>query len=116
MAGSMIWQVYTSDNGDDYAIFVDRSNCESVNASFAATPAGLPTISIPGNIKPRYGLYRSADGKTQRKVPILTPADLAAINSGDNFVTNPGGVTVTISSFRGEKIRLPSNVDSGLIV
>lgn len=114
MAGSMSWQVYTSDNGTDYALFCDLSNALAVNASASATPGTLPSTALPSNIKPRYAIYISDDGKTQRKVPILKASDLAALAPNDNFVTNPGGVTVKLSSIRGEKIRLPKLVDTGL--
>lgn len=115
MAGSMSWQNYVSDNGNTYAIFCDKSNALAVNASASATPASLPSTGVPRNIRVRAALYRSDDGRTQRVVPLLTPADVTALQPNDSFVTDPGGVTVKLSSLRGERIRLPKIVDTGLV-
>jgi len=114
MAGSISYQKYTSDNGADYSIKCDKSNALEVNASASANPSTLPNIEVPKNIKPRYALFLSDDGKTSRKVVLLTPADVAALTPNDSFVTNPGGVTVRLSYIRGETIRIPRLTDTGL--
>ena len=114
MAGSLSYQTYQSDAGQSFAIYCDLSNALAVNASASATPTGLPTFTLPRSIRPRYALFRSADGKTTRKVPLLLPSDVAALVSTKSFVTNPGGVTVTITSIVGEKARIAKNIDTGL--
>lgn len=114
MAGSLFWQTYQTDTGENFAIFMDKSNCLAVNASATAVPASLPADGVPRNIKPRYALFRSADGYTTRKVVVLTPADVTALTPGTTFVTNPGGVTVKLQTIIGEKRRLPQTADSGL--
>lgn len=115
MSGSLSWFQYTSDNGQNYAIFADKSNVAAVNtATGGAAPATLPNISLPRSIRPRYALYRSDDGLTNRKVPILTPADLAALTPNSQFTAQGTTVTVKLSSIRGEKIRLPRLTDTGL--
>lgn len=113
MAGSMFWQNYVSDNGNTYAIFTDKSNCLAVNASASANSTGLVAIELPRGITPRYALFRSDDGKTQRKVPILKQSDLAALTPGKSFDTDPGGDTVRLTYVHGEKIRFPKVVDTG---
>lgn len=114
MAGSISYQTYVSDNGNSYAIKMDKSNALAVNASATATPASLPSEEIPQNITPRYAIYISDDGLTSRKVVVLTPADVGALQPNDNFATNPGGINVKLSYLRGESIRLPRLLDTGL--
>lgn len=113
MAGSMSWQTYVSDNGQSYAIFCDKSNSKSVNASHQDVPGNLPAIELPRGITPRYGLFRSDDGKTQRKVPLLKQSDVQALTPGKAFDTDPGGDTVRLTYVHGEKIRFPKTVDTG---
>ena len=114
MAGSMSWQVYRTDAGQNYAIFMDKSNALAVNASASTTPQNLPIVAVPRNIRPRYALFRSDDGLTTRKVVLLTPADVSALSPGESFTTDPGGVVVKLQSTAGERIRLPKQVDTGL--
>lgn len=114
MAGSNSWQNYQSDNGSTYALYCDLSNALAVNPSATATPSTLPNITVPRGIRPRYALFVSDDGLTRRKVPLLKPSDVAALTPTLNFATNPGGVTVRLSSIHGETIRLPRLKDTGL--
>lgn len=116
MAGSMSWQVYTTDDGQSFAIYCDLSNAIAANASASTTPQNLPTYGLPRNVKPRYALFKSADGYTTRKVPLLTPTDFAALTAGAAFNTNPGGVNVVLETKIGEKVRIPKQFDSGLTV
>lgn len=113
MSGSLSYQVYRSDNGQSYALLCDRSNALAVNASASGTPASLPPITLPRNITPRYALYTDASGLIKRKVPVLTPADVAAITATSSFT--PGGetATVNITYLRGETIRVPHIADTG---
>lgn len=113
MAGSKSYQRYVSDNGQEYSILMDRSNALAVNASATATPASLPTITLPRNIKPRYAIYTDASGLIKRKVVLLTAADVAALVAGDNFTPPEETAGVTITFIRGEEIRLPRLLDSG---
>lgn len=113
MSGSVRYYNYVSDNGQTYAILADKSNIAAVNASGAAAPGTLPTITLPRNIRPRYALFADPTGLIRRKVPLLTPADVAALSSTTSFV--PGGetATVTITAIRGEKVNLPKLADTG---
>lgn len=113
MAGSKSYQRYVSDNGQAYAILMDLSNALAVNASASATPAALPTITVPRNITPRYAIYTDATTFIRRKVALLTAADVAALVANDNFAVPEGGQTVTITFIKGEEIRLPKLNDTG---
>lgn len=114
MVGSRRWFSYTADDGADYAIQLDRSNTEAVNAVGAI--AAPPDVGLPRTIKPRYGLYVSNDGLTVRRCVYLTPADFAAAQTGDGFNTQFSNVAITLSSKRGEKVTIPRVVDTGQIV
>jgi len=113
MSGSLRYYNYVSDNGQTYAVLADKSNVAAVNASGAAAPGTLPTITIPRNIRPRYALFADTTGQIRRKVIILTPTDLAALTAATNFVPQGETATVTITSIRGEKINLPKIADTG---
>lgn len=115
MAGSISYQVYTSDNGQDYAIRVDRTNALAVNASASATPAALPNIEIPKNIKPRYALYTDTTGNIKRRVVLLKPSDVAALLADDNFTPPEETSALRITFIVGEKIRLPKLADTGRV-
>lgn len=112
MAGSISYQVYTSDNGQNYAIRMDKSNALAVNASASATPAALPNIELPKNIKPRYALYTDATGNIRRKVVLLKPSDVAALLADDNFTPPEESSVVRITFIVGETIRLPKLTDT----
>jgi hypothetical protein len=113
MAGSISYQVYQSDNGQNYAIRMDRSNALAVNASASATPAALPAIELPKNIKPRYALYTDATGNIKRKVVLLKPSDVAALVANASLTPPEESATLRITFVVGEKIRLPKLADTG---
>lgn len=113
MSGSVRYFNYVSDNGQTYAILADRSNVAAVNASGAGAPGSLPTITVPRNIRPRYALFADSTGQIRRKVPILTPADVAALTATTSFVPTGETATVTITAIRGEKVNLPKLADTG---
>lgn len=113
MAGSVRYYNYVSDNGQTYAILADKSNVAAVNPSGAAAPGTLPTTTVPRNIRPRYALFSDPTGLIRRRVPLLTPADVAALTATTSFVPQGETATVTITAIRGEKVDLPKLADTG---
>lgn len=113
MSGSVRYFNYVSDAGTTYAILADKSNIAAVNPSGAAAPGTLPTVTVPRNIKPRYALFADASGLIRRRVPLLTPADVAALTPASSFVPTGETATVVITAIRGEKINLPKLADTG---
>ena len=117
MAGSRKWFRYTTSGGDVFALNMDESNGEHVgNEDVTGLASAL--VSLPRNIRPRFCVYRSADGRYTRKIPVSSPAagidDLPTTLS----VTPEGGgtaVTLNLSYFQGERItRIPTGADTGL--
>ena len=115
MAGSLKYFKYTTNGGVDYAIRMDESNGEAVgNTDLVAED--LPIAALPRNIKPRYALYRSADGLHTRRVPITANnvdlGDLAA--SFQIPPTTVGGTAVTVlrQSLVGEVQRPVTDIDT----
>lgn len=112
MAGSMRWFLYTANDGvSQFAIYADESNTRAVNAT-APAPAAANIYAIPRNLQPRYVTYKSADGNITRKCYALTTAALEA--SPVQFDDPVSGLTLGRANLRGENIRLPSTVDTGL--
>lgn len=113
MSGSLSYQVYTSDNGQNYSILCDKSNSIAVNASASATPGSLPPATVPRNISPRYALFQDSTGFIKRKVVLLKPSDVTALSNTASFV--PGGETATVNLtyVRGESLRIPHLTDTG---
>lgn len=119
MAGSRVRYTYTAENLETYALDCDRSNANAVNSSLVLAPATL--TSLPKNIKPRYVLYRSLNGKVQRKCYImLPPTDIDALPLTYNVLVSKSGATgeeVTLyrSFYSGEKFSFPPDaIDTGL--
>lgn len=115
MAGSMKWFVYTTDSGDDFAIFRDESNTEGINAGTQDyVTASTAQYALPRNVRARYIRMRSADGLVSRNIVALTTTIYNAILSDFNFVDGPSGKTLVVSEKVGERIRVPQAADTGL--
>lgn len=117
MAGSRKWFRYTTAGGDVYALNMDESNGEHVGND-DLTGFGSTLVSLPPNIRPRFCVYRSSDGRYSRRIPVSSPTtgidDLPATLS----ITPEGGgtaVVLNLSYFQGERItRIPTGADTGL--
>jgi hypothetical protein len=115
MAGSLKYFKYTTSGGVSFALKMDESNGVAVGNTDVVA-ADLPLNELPRNIKPRYSLYRSADGLTTRKIPVTANnVDLNALPA--NFqVASPlvGGAAITVlrQSLIGEVQRSIGNLDT----
>lgn len=115
MAGSLKFFKYTTQGGTNYALKMDESNGEAVGNTDLVS-GDLPIAALPRNIRPRYALYRSADGLTTRKIPITANnVDLADLPASF-VVPSPlvGGTDITVlrQSFVGEVQRPVTDIDT----
>ena len=116
MAGSIKWFVYTTDQGDDFAIKRDESNTEAVNGGTQDFPATPPTQNaVPSNIKPRHLVYSNTDRTITRYVTALTQAIFNNAETGAPTITDAVSAQ-TLILFRkvGEVVSLPFGADTGL--
>lgn len=115
MAGSLKWFKYTTSGGDNYGIKMDESNGEAVGNT-DVVDADLPLAELPKGIKPRYVLYRSADGLTTRKIPVTANnvdlTDLPATITVASPIVGGDGITLNRQSFVGEVQRPVISVDT----
>lgn len=115
MAGSLKWFVYTTDAGDDFAIYRDESNIEALNAGtqdyVAATTA---EYSLPGNVKPRVITYANPAGTIRRDVVALTATIFNGVIPGATITDGVSGQTLTFVRKKGEVVRIPFAFDTGL--
>lgn len=115
MAGSLKWFVYTTDAGDDFAIYRDESNLEAVNAGtqdyVAATPV---TYALPNNVKPRTLTYANQAGTVRRNIIALTPTIFNGVARGSTITDAVSGQTLSFVRKNGENVRIPFAFDTGL--
>lgn len=116
MAGSLKWFLYTTDNGETYALKADESNVEAVNGAIQDFLNNTEVIfAVPRNVKPRYALYTSADESRQIKCVALTTTIYNGIPENVPTITDPiGGGTLTLKRIRPEVISLPFGKDTGI--
>lgn len=116
MAGSNKWFVYTTDTGEDFALYADESNTEAVNGSTQDyLNDGTAIYALPRNVRPRYALYQNADRSRSIKCIALTTTIYNGVPENARTITDPiGGGTLTLRRIRPEVITLPFGVDTGL--
>lgn len=117
MAGSLKYFKYTTSGGATFGIKMDESNGEAVgNTDIVA--GDLPIQELPRNIKPRYVLYRSADGLTTRRIPVtendVDVTDLPATIDVAAPIAGDAAITLSRQSFIGEVQRPVIAIDTGL--
>lgn len=122
MAGSMARYTYIAEDGESYALKCDRSNVNAVNPAGAVVLASSTLVGLPNTIKPRYVLYRSANGKVTRKCYLLQPVtDINTLPATYTVPVTQGGtnvvnVALNKSFYSGEKYTFtPNAVDTALV-
>jgi len=118
MAGSKKYFVYTTDAGTDFALLLDESNTEAVNAGTQDYADGVNIqYELPKNITPRYAVYKNAAGTRSIRCVALTPTIFAGIAVGAPTIGDPiaGTGTLALARLQPESLkRLPIAIDTGL--
>jgi len=115
MAGSLKWFLYTVQGGGTFGIKMDESNGEAIGNT-DVTDADLPLQELPKGIKPRYVLYRSADGLTSRRIPVtgnnIDLTDLPATITVASPIVGGAGIVLNRQSLVGEVQRPVIAIDT----
>jgi len=115
MAGSLKWFKYAIAGGTEYGIRMDESNGEAIG-NLDVTDADLPLAELPKGIKPRYVLYRSADGLTTRRIPVsgneTDLTDLPATITVASPIVGGAGIVLNRQSLVGEVQRPVIAIDT----
>lgn len=124
MVGSLKYFVYTTDDGEEFAIRRDESNIEG-SMTLAGnpeeqgdyTPLSLPIYELPPNVKPRKVVFSSADGRVRREIVCLDVDTYDGITTTDTIsqpTEGDGTLTLRLARKVGEVIRVPRSDDTGL--
>jgi hypothetical protein len=111
MVGSKKWFRYTTDEGDDFALLADESNTELAGGAVDLTGGASTLYGLPGNIRPRYGRYRSADGLVVRKCYSCT---LGATLTTP-IIDPSSGLSLELSAIVAEERTFATGTDTGLL-
>lgn len=109
MAGSIKWQIYTDDQGNQFGVRLDESNGEATGFADYTGEAILP---LPRGWKMRYINAVDAEGGT-RQIPVGT-VDHPLFTGAEYTVTILGRL-YEVTSTRGEQKVLPRARDTGLL-
>lgn len=114
--GSLKWFIYVTDAGDSFAILLDESNTESVNGNQGDyTENSSVKYSLPRNVRPRKAVYESLDGRIRKEIVCLTRQIYGEVPSEKKQIEEQHrGTTLHLRSLKGERVRLPYHVDTGL--
>lgn len=118
MAGSIKWFLYTDDASVQYAIRLDESNTEAVNADVGDYVQGsVTTAALPRNIKPREVFYTNPGRTRTIRCVCLTQATYQNVLEGNiASIDDPiddGGDALNLIRTNGERRILPSPLDTG---
>lgn len=119
MAGSKKWFLYTTKNGDDFAINLDESNTEAANGTgLGLTLANATDYAVPRNIRPRTATFANPARTRIITCTILTETAYDAITAGETIADPLGASGDPALSYirkRAELTRTPLIIDTGLI-
>lgn len=119
MAGSIKWFVYTTDDGEDFALKLDESNTEAVNGGTQDLVDGASVSNaLPRNIKPRRARYTNAARTRAISCVCLTPSIYSGVvNGGVPTIPDPiagGAAVLGLIGLTGESRTFPIPLDTGL--
>ncbi len=119
MAGSRVWFTYLTDIGFTYAVFLDKSNYQGTDLGFSRIASGLPYQVLPKNIQMRYCWAYDSEAPARRRRFYLGTTGAYTLRYNNRVIVAPrysqGDVANwIITTFRGEKSRLPYSGETGL--
>ena len=107
----MKWFSYTTDVGDNFAVFADESNAELVGTGIDLTGAASTLYGLPRNVTPRYARYGDATRTIVRKALISVQG-----TAPTTPITDPSsGASLELLAIVGEEVRVVSGVGTGII-
>jgi len=108
------WFGYIDDYGELYAVELDETNTEAVNATADESPAQVPSNTLPRTITPRTVRYNDSAGLFSRSVVLLgnTPASLNGVPLTVTFDTKGGPIEMQLTSYIGERQRIVTATDT----
>lgn len=102
LLGERNWYLYTADNGNQYSYFTDADLGAAVGATLDDS-----NQTLPRGLKPRGVNCQDADGN---KKFVIVPSTTSTVWTTDGASTlTIDGVNFTVTSKRGERIRIPNN-------
>ncbi len=111
MSGSQKWFSYTTNSGDNFAVFADESNAELAGASIDISGGASLVYALPRNVKPRYARYQDATGTIVRKALVSTVAGVPTTP----IIDPVSGASLDLVAIVGEKTRIVTGADTGII-
>lgn len=102
LLGERNWYLYTADNGNQYSYFTDADLAAAVGATLDDS-----NQTLPRGLKPRGVNCQDADGN---KKFVIVPSTTSTVWTTDGASTlSIDNVNFTVTSKRGERIRIPNN-------
>jgi hypothetical protein len=112
MAGSLRYFRYIADDNSTWAVLLDESNTESIQAASAV--GNDLKYKLPGNVRPRCAFFANADNRIRRKIVVLTKGAFETLGPSAEITDQVSGQTLRITRKVGEIVKLPTQADTGL--
>lgn len=117
MAGSRAWYVYSSDDGNQYAVELDEDAATINTAGFTVYSGQVVLPLMPKGMKMRYvnAIQSTGAGAGFRSRRIFCGTTESALFSGTAATVTVNGMNYVVSSTRGERQRKPKAAPTGLV-
>lgn len=117
MAGSRAWFVYTDDDSNEYAVEMDEDMGAIAEAGFTRYTAAAALDLMPKGMKMRYvnAVQTTGSGAGYRSRRIFCGTTESTLYGGTTQTVTLNGFVYAVTSKRGEKKRLPTALNTGLV-